>query len=81
MGFDELEKAKANIERKRVGFALESKDGTARHGVQIVNSEGKKIGEVTSGTFSPVLKTGIGMAYIHKDFSKVFFFFHHLKKL
>lgn len=73
MGYEELEKAKAQIERKRVGFVLESKDGTARGGVQIVNAEGKKIGEVTSGTFSPVLKTGIGMAYVHKDYTKVVF--------
>jgi len=42
--------------------------------VEIVSQEGKKIGVVTSGTFSPVLKTGLGMAYVHKDFSKVFIF-------
>ena len=71
LGFEVLEKAKAKIERKRVGFMLDSKDGTARHGVQIVTPDNKKIGEVTSGTFSPVLKTGLGMAYIHKDYSKV----------
>ncbi len=72
LGFEELEKAKAKIERKRIGFILDPKEGTARHGIQIVNPEGKKIGEVSSGTFSPVLKTGIGMAYVAKDFSKVF---------
>ena len=53
---------------------MDCKDGTARHGVEIVSQEGKKIGVVTSGTFSPVLKTGLGMAYVHKDFSKVFIF-------
>lgn len=53
---------------------LEPKDGTARHGVEIVTSDGKKLGVVTSGTFSPVLKTGLGMAYVSSEQSKVIFY-------
>lgn len=67
-----MEQLKGKIERKRVGFVLDGKSGTARHGVEVINLEGKRIGEVCSGTFSPVLKTGIGMAYVLKDYSKVY---------
>lgn len=48
---------------KLVGFELEGK-GIPRHGYDIVNEEGKKIGIVTSGTMSPSLGKGIGMGYV-----------------
>jgi len=38
--------------------------GIPRQGYDILNSEGDKIGEVTSGTMSPTLAKGIGMGYI-----------------
>ena len=31
----------------------------------------KKIGSVTSGTFSPLIKVGIGMGYVQPEYSKV----------
>ena len=39
-----------------------------------MNKDGKKTGLVCSGTYSPNLKTGVGMAYVHKDDSKVFLY-------
>ena len=45
--------------------------GVVREHIDIYNKEGKKIGNTTSGTFSPILKKGIGMAYVHKDYRKV----------
>lgn len=36
----------------------------------IFDESGKTIGEVSSGTMSPISKA-IGMGYVHKDFSKV----------
>ena len=36
----------------------------------MVDGNGNIIGEVTSGTMSPVLKQGIGMAYLAKGFWK-----------
>jgi aminomethyltransferase len=44
--------------------------GIPRKGYEIVDSEKKVIGEVTSGTMSPVLKQGIGMGYVKQGFWK-----------
>ncbi len=43
--------------------------GIPRNGYEICDSTGKVIGNVTSGTFSPTHKTGIGIGYINKKFS------------
>ena len=51
------------VNRKLVGFEMLDK-GIPRHGYEITDSNGNKIGEVTSGTMSPVLKIGIGMGYV-----------------
>lgn len=32
--------------------------------------DGKQVGKVTSGTFSPILKKGIGMMYVDQDQTK-----------
>ena len=57
-------------ERKLVGFELEDR-GIPRKGYDIVDSSGKKIGEVTSGTMSPSLGKGIGLGYVPPVFSDV----------
>lgn len=46
------------------GFVLEDR-GIPRHGYTIENAEGELIGEVTSGTMSPMMKKGIGMGYVN----------------
>lgn len=47
--------------------ALKSLDrGIPRAGMKVMK-EGKEIGEVTSGTFSPTLKVGIGLALLPRD--------------
>ncbi|MDR0285668.1 MAG: glycine cleavage system aminomethyltransferase GcvT [Propionibacteriaceae bacterium] len=38
--------------------------GIPRPGMTVVDADGQPIGEVTSGTFSPTLKTGIGLAFV-----------------
>ncbi len=48
--------------RRIIGFKLKEK-GIARHGHAVLFN-GKPCGEVTSGTFSPSLQVGIGLAYI-----------------
>jgi len=40
-----------------------SKRGIPRHGYKIF-LDGKEIGHVTSGTFSPLLQYGVGMGYV-----------------
>jgi aminomethyltransferase len=49
--------------RKLVGFEMEER-GIARHGYSVIGEDGGKIGEVTSGTFSPTLNRPIGMAFV-----------------
>ena len=44
--------------------------GIPRQHYEVVDATGNRIGEVTSGTMSPVLKEGIGMAYLDKGFWK-----------
>ena len=56
-------------DRKLIGFEMIEK-AIPRHGYEIVNSAGEKIGEVTSGTMSPSLKRGIGMGYVKAGYSK-----------
>ncbi len=50
-------------QRKLVGFELEDR-GIPRQGYDIVDGNGKTVGNVTSGTMSPSLKKGIGMGYV-----------------
>ena len=57
-------------ERKLVAFKLDER-GIPRQGYNIVDSSGKTIGNVTSGTMSPCLGIGIGLGYVPKVFSKV----------
>lgn len=57
-------------ERKLVAFELDDR-GIPRHGYDIVDTNGNKIGNVTSGTMSPMLQKGIGLGYVPKVFSDV----------
>ncbi|MDA0335942.1 MAG: glycine cleavage system aminomethyltransferase GcvT [bacterium] len=52
----------AGVERRLVGLRLLAKGIPRAH--QIVQKEGRAVGEVTSGTHSPVLNHGIAMAYV-----------------
>jgi len=57
-------------ERKLVAFELNDR-GIPRKGYDIVDGQGKKIGEVTSGTMSPSLGKGIGLGYVPTIFADV----------
>ena len=64
-----LEKQKKEgVTRKLCGFELLEK-GIPRHGYDILDKAGNKIGVVTSGTMSPVLGIGIGLGYVKPEFS------------
>ncbi|MEO9893804.1 glycine cleavage system aminomethyltransferase GcvT [Aurantibacter sp.] len=66
-----LAKEKAHgAERKLIAFELNER-GIPRHDYDIVDSSGKKIGIVTSGTMSPSLGKGIGLGYVPQVFSKI----------
>ncbi len=69
-GFEKLQEIKANPpKQKRVGIRL-VKGGVLREGCDIFNSKEKKIGKLTSGCFSPILKKGIGMGFVKTKFRK-----------
>jgi aminomethyltransferase len=57
-----LTQLQSGTNRKRVAFSLQEA-GIPRHGFSLTFSD-KPVGVVTSGTFSPVLKKGIGMGYL-----------------
>jgi len=55
--------------KKLIGFVLDDR-GIPRKGYDIVDGNGNKIGEVTSGTMSPSLQKGIGMGYVPSIFAE-----------
>jgi len=57
-----VKQKEAGLTRKLVGFVL-TDPGIARHGYPVLQ-DGRRIGEVTSGTKSPSLGTSIGLAYV-----------------
>lgn len=57
-------------ERKLIAFELDER-GIPRHGYDIVDSNGKTIGIVTSGTMSPSLGKGIGLGYVPTVFADI----------
>jgi aminomethyltransferase len=66
-----LEKQKAEgTVRKLVGFEMVDR-GIPRHGYELTDADGAKIGVVTSGTMSPMRKIGIGMGYVKPEYSKL----------
>jgi len=70
VGRDALLKIKEEgITRKLIAFALHE-SGFPRHGYGLFKN-GEKIGQVTSGTVSPVLEKGIGLGYVTIENSEV----------
>jgi len=65
-----LKQKNEGVERRLKGFVMIDR-GIPRQHYEIVDAGGKVIGEVTSGTMSPMLKQGIGMGYLAKGFWKV----------
>jgi aminomethyltransferase len=57
------------IDKKLKGFVMIDR-GIPRQHYEVVNADGNVIGEVTSGTMSPMMKQGIGMAYLNKGYWK-----------
>jgi len=64
-----LRQKQEGVKRSRVGVRL-LRGGVPRKGCEIY-VDGTRIGALTSGTFSPLLKVGIGMGYVDVDYAKV----------
>jgi aminomethyltransferase len=58
------------VEKCLVAFELDER-GIPRQGYDIVDGNGNKIGNVTSGTMSPSMGTGIGLGYVPVVFKDV----------
>ncbi len=56
------EQLRRGVIRRRIAFSMID-SGIPRHGYEI-RLAGDRVGSVTSGTFSPTLKRGIGMGYV-----------------
>jgi aminomethyltransferase len=64
VGSDALTEIKTRgLDRKLVAFVMSDR-GIPRPGYPIVDESGDRIGEVTSGTHSPLMSCGIGMGYV-----------------
>ncbi|PLX02717.1 MAG: glycine cleavage system protein T [Marinilabiliales bacterium] len=57
------------VPRRLKGFVMVDR-AIPRHDYEVTNADGDVIGKVTSGTMSPMLKKGIGMAYVDKGYWK-----------
>ena len=57
------------VSRKLVGFEMLDR-GIPRQHYELVDADGNKIGEVTSGTQSPSLGKAIGMGYVTPEYAK-----------
>ncbi len=60
----------AGITQKLVGLEMIDR-GIPRSHYRVCDHEGNQIGEITSGTMSPVLKMGIALAYVSKAYSSI----------
>ena len=56
--------------RVRVGFTIDGR-APVREGTEIVDGDGQRIGQITSGGFSPSLQQPIAMGYVPKELSAV----------
>jgi aminomethyltransferase len=63
-GSAQLREEKAKGPDRILRGLLADERGIPRAGMQVKNSNGEVIGEVTSGTFSPTLKNGIALALV-----------------
>jgi aminomethyltransferase len=64
-----LEQKNEGTKRKRVGIKM-TDQGIPRPGFDIHLETGENIGKLTSGTFSPLLKQGVGMGYVQTPYTQ-----------
>jgi aminomethyltransferase len=62
--------SQATLPVTRIGLKLDGRR-SAREGALVLDADRRRIGEVTSGTFSPTLQTPISMAYVATEMGKV----------
>jgi len=63
-GGAELRRTKAEGPERRLAAFVMEEPGIARQGMSILDGAGGGVGEVTSGSHSPMLERGIGLGYV-----------------
>lgn len=66
-----LKQISEGVTRKRVGLVQKSPGAPVRSGAVIIDTNGNKIGAVTSGCPSPSLQQNIAMGYVNNKFAKI----------
>ncbi|MEQ9188650.1 MAG: glycine cleavage system aminomethyltransferase GcvT [Cryomorphaceae bacterium] len=61
-----LAQKEAGVSKRLVGFEVLDKGPIPRHGYEIQDKDGARIGEVTSGTMAPSLGRAIAMGYVDR---------------
>ena len=69
-GRDALVAERAAGPRRRLRGLLAAERAIPRPGMQVLSADGVAVGETTSGTFSPTLKQGIGLALLDPSISE-----------
>ena len=64
-GVAELRRVKEESPARRLAAFVMDDPGIPRQGMAILDSGGEAVGEVTSGSHSPMLERGIGMGYVN----------------
>jgi aminomethyltransferase len=64
-----LKQKESGTDRRLRGFVMTERAIPRQH-YEVVDAAGQVIGEVTSGTMSPMMKQGIGMGYVKKGYWK-----------
>jgi aminomethyltransferase len=69
LGHQALRTSKDDSSRRRLCALLSKDRGIPRAGMRVLGADGRILGEITSGTFSPTLKKGIGLALVSEELS------------
>ncbi|MFQ5711829.1 MAG: glycine cleavage system aminomethyltransferase GcvT [Candidatus Geothermarchaeales archaeon] len=69
IGRGPLERQKEGLERLRTGLIMVD-PGIPRHDYKVYDGAGVEIGFVSSGTYSPILRRGVGFVYVKAEHAK-----------
>jgi aminomethyltransferase len=71
IGHESLARAKASVITRALSGLEMMERGVARDGYKVLDSSGKEIGHVTSGSYAPFLKKNLALAYVPPEFSAI----------
>ncbi|MBT5926901.1 MAG: glycine cleavage system protein T, partial [Verrucomicrobia bacterium] len=66
-----IDQKSKGLTKKLIAFRMTGRSAPPRPEYKVLSSEGKDIGTVSSGTSSPSLSAGIGMAFVDAEHAKI----------